>query len=37
MLDRTGQTGFITKNILALNERDYGDLSGLKRRTPAKK
>jgi 2,3-bisphosphoglycerate-dependent phosphoglycerate mutase len=29
MLAEIGQTGLPTKNDLALNERDYGDLSGL--------
>jgi 2,3-bisphosphoglycerate-dependent phosphoglycerate mutase len=29
MLTEIGQTGLLTKKDLALNERDYGDLSGL--------
>src|SRR6201982_2482825 len=29
MLDEIGQTGLPTRKNLALNERDYGDLSGL--------
>jgi len=33
-LNELGQTGLPTKKTLALNERDYGDLSGLTRTMP---
>src|SRR6202790_2314995 len=37
MLTEIGQTGLPTKKDLALNERDYGDLWGLKQNDPHKK
>jgi bisphosphoglycerate-dependent phosphoglycerate mutase len=36
MLAEIGQTGLPTKSDLALNERDYGDLSASTRTTPAR-
>jgi 2,3-bisphosphoglycerate-dependent phosphoglycerate mutase len=37
MLAEIGQTGLATKKDLALNERDYGDLSGLNKDDARKK
>ena len=37
MLTELGQTGLLTKKNLALNERDYGDLSGLNKDDARKK
>ncbi len=37
MLDEMGQTGLPTPGDLALNERDYGDLSGLNKDDARKK
>src|SRR4051794_6048926 len=37
VLDEIGQTGLPTKKHLALNERDYGDLSGLNKDDARKK
>ena len=37
MLAEIGQTGLLTKKNLALNERDYGDLSGLNKDDARKK